>query len=80
MKTAEIRRMPNISNDMRGPDTLFFVDLYKNNEYFGTVNTTHKSIRYADDVVENWQNGILGEDNEHIEKFNQPPRSVKRKT
>lgn len=80
LKTAEIRRMQNISDDMRGPDILFFVDLYKNNEYFGTINTTNKSIYYAEDVATNWQQGILGEDNEYIEKFSQPPRNVERKT
>ena len=79
MKKAEIRRIPNYM-DTRGPDTLYFVNLYKDNEYFGTINTTNKSIRYADDVVENWEKGILGEDNEYIEKFKQPPSSVERKT
>jgi hypothetical protein len=42
------------------------VVLWKNYEEFGKVDVTHKSIRYANDVAENWENGILTEDNEHI--------------
>lgn len=75
MRTAEIRREPNWVTS-QGPDMLYFVDLFKNNDYFGTVDVSNKSIYYAQDVVENWQNGILGEDNEFITKFAQPPRST----
>ena len=47
----------------------FVVHLWKNYEQFGTVDVRDKSIHYANDVCENWENGILREDNEYITKF-----------
>jgi len=55
MKTADIKN-----------DNGYVVYLYINNDLFGTVDVRDKSIHYAEDVVENWQNGILTEDNQHI--------------
>lgn len=55
MKTADIKN-----------DNGYVVYLYINNDLFGTVDVRNKSIHYAEDVVENWQNGILTEDNQHI--------------
>lgn len=49
----------------------FVVHLWKNYEQFGTVDVRDKSIHYANDVCENWENGILREDNEYIKKSNQ---------
>ena len=46
----------------------FVVQLFKNYEQFGTVDVRDKSIHYANDVCENWENGILKEDNEYIVK------------
>lgn len=46
----------------------YVAHLFKNNKLFGTIDITDKSIHYANDVVENWENGILREDNEHINK------------
>ena len=43
--------------------------LFKNKDKIGFIELPGKSKYYAEDVVENWQNGILGEDNEHIKKF-----------
>jgi len=37
-------------------------------DLFGTIDIRDKSIHYANDIVENWANGILGEDNEFISK------------
>jgi len=68
MKTATIIRKPNLESGSRGPDTLYLVKLYKDNEYFGMVDTTAHSVHYAKDVVENWENGLLSESNEHIIK------------
>jgi|TARA_R110000803_G_scaffold41704_3_gene89563 hypothetical protein len=45
------------------------VILWKNYEQFGTVDISEKSIHYANDVAENWENGILKEDNEYIIKL-----------
>ena len=56
MKTADIKN-----------DNGYVVYLYINNDLFGTVDVRNKSIHYAENVVENWQNGILTEDNPHIE-------------
>ena len=47
-------------------DNGFVVHLWRNYEQFGTVDVRDKSIHYANDVCENWENGILKEDNEHI--------------
>jgi len=49
-------------------DNGFVVHLWKNYKQFGTVDVRDKSIHYANDVCENWENGILGEDNEYIKK------------
>ena len=47
-------------------DNGFVVHLWRNYEQFGTVDVRDKSIHYANDVYENWENGILKEDNEYI--------------
>ena len=70
MKTAEIKRVPNLSSGSRGPDTLYFVELYIDNNYVGKIDATKHSIHYANDIVENWENGILTETNKHIIKGN----------
>jgi hypothetical protein len=67
MKTAEIRREPNWVTS-NGPDMLYYVDLYKNKQFFGTIDVSNKSIYYAQDVVENWENGVLKEDNQFIKR------------
>ena len=69
MRTAEIRSEPNWTASA-GPDVFYFVDLYKDGDYIGKIDVSEKSSYYRQDVVENWENGILGEDNEHIVKFN----------
>ena len=50
-------------------DNGFVVHLFKEQTPFGTIDVRDKSIHYANDVCENWVNGILKEDNEHIKKF-----------
>jgi hypothetical protein len=47
-------------------DNGFVVHLWRNYEQFGTVDVRDKSIHYANDVCENWETGILKEDNEYI--------------
>ena len=68
MRRAEITRQPNFSSTA-GPDMYYFVDLYKDGDCIGRIDVSDKSSYYRQDVVENWENGILGEDNEHIRKF-----------
>lgn len=71
MRTAEIRSEPNWTASA-GPDVFYFVELYKDGDYIGKIDVSEKSSYYRQDVIENWENGILGEDNEHIVKFNKP--------
>lgn len=68
MKTATIRKQPNWSSDSKGPDVSTVVDLFIDNEKYGEIDVSTHSYRYAEDVAENWENGILREDNEHITK------------
>lgn len=59
MKTAEI-----VNIDGTG----YIVHLLKDGTAFGKIDVRDKSIHYAQDVVENWETGILKENNEHITK------------
>ena len=59
MRTAEIT-----NHDGTG----YMVQLSIDNKHFGTIDVRDKSIHYANDVVENWQNGILSKDNKHIKR------------
>lgn len=61
-KTAEI-----VNIDGAG----YIVHLMKDGEAFGKIDVRDKSIHYAQDVAENWENGILREDNEYITKSQQ---------
>ena len=47
-------------------DNGFVVHLFRNYKPFGTIDVRDKSIHYANDVCENWETGILKEDNEYI--------------
>ena len=58
MKDAEI---------MQGDNGLY-VHLYKHGELFGTVDIRQHSIGYAQEVVFNWERGLLTEDNSFIER------------
>ena len=51
-------------------DNGFVVELYEDNTLFGIVDVRNHSEYYANDVVENWQNGILSKDNKHIKRSN----------
>ena len=70
MKMAKIRKEPKLTNDSKGSDVFKLVNLYIDGELFGTIDVPNIVPHYANDVVENWQNGILGEGNEHIRKSN----------
>ena len=45
-----------------------YVHLYENGELFGTIDVRKHSIHYAQEVVFNWEAGLLQEDNKYIEK------------
>jgi len=68
MKEAHIRSVSR-SNPSKGQFTsMFVVDLFKNKDKIGVIELPGKSKYYADDVVENWETGIIKENNEHIIK------------
>ena len=70
MKEATLKlkytKSPNIGYS--GPDSMYVVDLYQDSIKVGFIELPNKSKYYADDVVRNWTNGILKENNEHINK------------
>ena len=61
VRTAKVK----VSQEPKG----YYVDLYKDFEYFGTIDVRKHSIYYANDVVFNWESGLLEEDNPHIERI-----------
>lgn len=63
-----IRRQMNPGDFRKGPDIFKFVDLYIDEKLYGTIDVSSKSSIYAEDVVENWENGILKNDNNFIKK------------
>ena len=65
IKKGKIRREDN-TNGSRGPDSFHFVDLYIDGKLFGTIDASNKSYIYSENIVENWESGILKEDNEYI--------------
>ena len=46
----------------------YVVNLFEKGEQIGQMQVQDKSIHYANDVAENWENGILTPSNEHIVK------------
>jgi len=42
-----------------GPDTMYVVDLLENGQVVESRKLPGKSSSYAQDVVENWENGII---------------------
>ena len=68
MKTAKVCKKMNTDSDLRGPDTITTVELYDNNTLVGCIEASDKSIFYVNEIVENWQNGILKNDNGYIKK------------
>lgn len=61
IRTALIRKeaVNGEQRDSGGPDTMFVVDLLENGQVVETRRLPGKSITYAVDVVENWENGII---------------------
>ena len=58
-RIAKIRKVNYISDGTRGPDTTYVVDLFEDGVMKETRTLLNKSIHYAEDVVENWENGII---------------------
>lgn len=59
MRTATIRKVPYAGNGSRGPDTTYVVDLIEDQKLIETRELPGKSLYYAEDVAENWENGII---------------------
>jgi hypothetical protein len=48
-----------LTSGMRGPDTLLVVDLYEDGKFVERRQLPNKSMHYAEDVSENWNNGLI---------------------
>ena len=51
------------STGSAGPDTCFVVDLYEDGKLLESRQLLGKSRYYAEDVAENWRNGIIQVEN-----------------
>jgi len=60
MRTSEIRKETNWN--MGESDVLYIVDLYDDGVLVESRKLPNKSIHYAKDVSENWDNGIIKDD------------------
>jgi len=60
MRTSEIRREMN--PNIHETDVMYVVDLYDNGVLIETRKLPNKSIHYANEVSENWNNGIIKND------------------
>jgi len=60
MRTSEIRKETNWN--MGESDVLYIVDLYDDGLLVESRELPNKSIHYAKDVSENWDNGIIKDD------------------
>ena len=58
-RKSVIRKTTYSSEDLRGPDTTYVVDLFENEKLVESREIPGKSIYYANDVAENWENGII---------------------
>lgn len=58
-RKSVIRKTTYSSEDLRGPDTTYVVDLFENDILMESREIPGKSIYYANDVAENWENGII---------------------
>ena len=61
-RNAEIRTVAIAGSNesgSNGPDKMFIVDLYENNKLVQTRELRGKSQAFANDVVENWNSGLI---------------------
>lgn len=58
-RKSNIRKIKYSGNGSSGPDTIYVVDLYEDDVLVETRELPNKSIHYAHDVSENWDNGII---------------------
>lgn len=58
-RRSTIRQVLNTWNESAGPDVTYVVDLYENDVLQESRKLPGKSRHYAEDVSENWDNGII---------------------
>lgn len=58
-RTSLIRKVLTRDTAAAGGDTMFVVDLYENGKLIQTRELPGKSRRYAEDLVENWETGVI---------------------
>lgn len=58
-RNSIIKYVQYTSNGHAGPDTCFVVDLYENGKLIESRKLPGKNRYYAEDVAENWENGII---------------------
>lgn len=56
-RQSNVRRV--VTSEGQTPDTIFVVDMYENGVLVESRELPNKSIHYANDVAENWKNGII---------------------
>ena len=59
MKIAKIRKVKYINAGSAGPGTTYVVDMFEDETLLESRTLLNKSIHYAQDVAENWENGII---------------------
>jgi len=60
MRTSEIRK--EVNPNIRETDLMYVVDMYDDGVLVESRKLPNKSIHYAKDVSENWDNGIIKDD------------------
>lgn len=60
MRHSQIRQ--EVNPNLHEPDRMYVVDLYEDNKLVETRKLPGKSLYYAEDVSENWDNGIIKND------------------
>lgn len=61
-RRADIRKVQCLGKNesgSAGPDSMYVVDLFEDNKLVQTRELPGKSKSYADDVVENWNSGLI---------------------
>jgi hypothetical protein len=58
-RRAQIRKSIRGGNSSRGPDTEWVVMLYENDQLIERRCLGDHNIHFAEDVKENWENGII---------------------
>tara|TARA_S200002703_G_scaffold75362_2_gene64990 strand:+ start:740 stop:952 length:213 start_codon:yes stop_codon:yes gene_type:complete len=58
-----VRKKPYIGNGVQGPDTMYVVELYKDDRLVEERELPGKSKHYANSLSENWDEGRIDYEN-----------------